>query len=363
MSMLVISVILSNIASYFSHVSPSAIQLLATFPDLIIMIFSILSGLFLKQVSSKRLMQLSCLFFIFAGFGGVLIEQTLVTLFVWSFCIGAGIGTLIPSVLSAINHYLQGNENLDTIGKQSMCVSLGAILLTLLAGLIVGNGSWQNCYALFLCAGLICLLISAFVPKKSIQHKTKKRLDKKIVAYYSIFVLLFFSVYNIFPVNIAFLLEEKGWTGQQLTSICTCMLLLGSVLSGFVFSYVYQFLRSKTLYLGIFTLFFGMIVQYVAQSVLLFQLGLFVAGISLSLIMACCTSLLSMKQEDKDLAVSIMMAFSDGGGFVTSVYSFLTILIFRSFSVNGVYLIGMLMCFLLFAMIRILKIDKEGCVE
>lgn len=347
MSMLGIPVILSEVSKEFPSCSLSLIQLIATLPDIFIMIFSLCAGLLFVKVTKKKIMLASCLIFIFSGCIGALFPASYLNLVLCSVLLGSAIGLLIPSVIGVINDCFKGKEKTKMIGNQNMAVSVGAIICTLFFGIVSSKYSWNLCYLFYAGAFFVLVLILLFVPSEQKKAKQKRNIyiNRKLVAFYSVLTLLFFSVYNAIPVNLSIYMSQLGITDTVLISIGSCLLLVGSTFSGWIFYHVYQRLYKTTIMLGLLCLMLGLLVLAFSNNVILSFSGLVIAGMSLSFVMAASTNQILAKErsEAAELSVAVMMAASDGGGFLSSLYPLITGLFFPTFSIKQVYIV----CFFL----------------
>lgn len=357
MSMLGIPVILSEVSKEFPSCSLSLIQLIATLPDIFIMIFSLCAGLLFVKVTKKKIMLASCLIFILSGCIGALFPASYLNLVLCSVLLGSAIGLLIPSVIGVINDCFKGQEKTKMIGNQNMAVSVGAIICTLFFGIVSSRYSWNLCYLFYAAALFVLVLILLFVPSEQKKDKQKKNINinRKLVTFYSVLTLLFFSVYNAIPVNFSIYMNQLGITDTVLISIGSCLLLVGSTFSGWIFYHVYQRLYKTTILLGLLCLMLGLLVLAFSNNVILIFSGLVIAGMSLSFVMAASTNQILAKErsEAAELSVAVMMAASDGGGFLSNLYPLITGVFFPTFSIKQVYIVCFFLLLLLIPVVLI----------
>lgn len=364
MSMLGIPIILTDIAKGFPDYSFATIQLLATVPDLVIMLTSLFTGFLFSRISKKSISLCSCIFFIIAGIGGCFIHKTFEVLLLWSIFIGIGIGLLLPTVVAIINENYEGIDKIHMLGLQNMFVSLGAIICTLLFGWFSTYSNWNISYLLYSSVFLVFIFILIFIPKTKLVKKKKQKISISLVLKYSMLALLFFSVYNAIPVNLSSYLNDLGFSNTLLTSIGTCILLLGSVISGYFFDRIFKKFYKKTMLLGFLCLGCGLCMLIIVNNIYIVMIGLLISGMGLSIVMASCTNNIMEKEkiEVANLSIAIMMAASDGGGFVTSGYTYIEMILFSTHSTKNIFIICisiLLICCIITIILKLIKRNEK----
>jgi len=342
LGVMVISPNLASIAQELPNNSITTIQLLATFPDIVIVITSLICGRLLSWISQKRLALLSCFLFVVVAIGGYLFHTDLVVLFLWSTLLGIAIGILMPVAIAMINQEFIGAQKTKLIGLQNTFVGLGAVILLIIGGMS-SLIEWYYSYLAYLLI-LPALIFILFYIKNVRPEKPESSIRKKptyaLVLYYSIVVFIFFSLYNALPINISMLLVEKGISGNINATILVIALMLGSSLSGVLFNYLLVIFKHNTLKLGFILLLIGSLLIATTHQLYLMVIGMFVAGSSLSVVMAYATMTIS-KRENKQVvngSIAIMLAASDCGGFFTSFYTNIYLNIYKTTSFSKILL-------------------------
>ena len=172
-SVMIISSIIGEISLSFPDVSNGEVQLLATLPDLFIMIFSIVAGKLLVNYSPRLILMIATIGFAFVAIGGTVFFKSITALVTWSVILGIAIGFLMPTIMAIVNNEFEDDEKSRLLGFQSSFVSIGAVILTALSG-IVATYNWN--YAYFLFFGIVPIGIYFTIKYK----ETSKSLKKKI---------------------------------------------------------------------------------------------------------------------------------------------------------------------------------------
>lgn len=342
MGMLAFSVILQEIADAFSKEPYGKIQAVVTLPDLFIMFTSIPVGFMLLKYPKKRMLQLSCLLFFTVGIGGIFFHSSLLQISIWAVFLGTAIGILIPVVLAVIHEWFCGIELQKMLGRQNAAVAWGGIAVVVGTGIIAAK-KWYYVYTVFIPAVLCLIGVSKWVPysRPGVDSPAAgvNRMNLKRVTGYSVIVMIFFSIYNAIPANISAYLRQCGMESSFLSGIIISILFLGSAISGFFYEKLYKKCTPYITELGLMLLFTGLVCLCTAHRVEMIVLGVLLGGSSLSIVMASCTAKLYEREhpEAADLSVAVMMAASDGGGFLSFVYTYISKWITGSDSVNMIY--------------------------
>lgn len=355
MSMLCISSVITKLCETFPQYTTAKIQFLATLPDLMIVVMAVLCARVITDVDKRKMAAVSGTLFIVSALGGYLYHGSYIVLSVWSVTIGTAIGILIPTVMAVINQEFEAEEKTRMLGMQNFAVGAGGIAVIVISGILADQG-WHNSYLIYLLVipgmmGMILSIRKSKAEKRTIRNKIK--VNWKQTLFYSLVVFLFFSLYNALPTNISDILVEKSYNGTVLSSIAISALLGGCAIAGLLFDHLYQRIGVYTIIVGLMFLLTGILIILFAADYLVIVSGMVIAGTSLSLVMATATAVL-MRNSDAasaNMAVSIMLASSDCGGFFSPVYTVAENVIAGNGSVTGrlsmiaIVTAGMILCF------------------
>lgn len=364
MSMMGLSVILQDISKAFPDVSQTWIQFLATLPDLFIMISVLLCGKLLAYMHKKKILLVSCILFGICGIGGYMFHSTFRMLLLWSSILGIAIGSMMPTVIALINEQYIGEQREVMLGYQNSAIGFGGLFITLFAS-ILAFYHWYGIYLLYLW-GLFCLIFIMKLPNKkaAFTQKQKQNIqpqDWKWICLYSSIVFIFFSLYNAISTNVSMYLHAIGKQETFYSSLVIAMLLLGSLLSGLCYGKLTNIIRHTRMLFGFALLILGLVCMISTYQFPIILIGAFVAGSSLSIVMATATSYLSIKTSSQ-MAIAIMLACSDLGGFLSFLFIEIANMFTLNMQNNGVFYVLIFFSSLVFLILLLLflKLRKKG---
>ena len=341
--------ILARIKELFPEYSVTTIQFLATCPSVVIIFISLLTGKLVDYIAKKHLALFSASLFIVAAMGGFFFHNSLILLFVWQIILGVGIGILVPLGSSLITDYFTGEERSSLMGLQSAVISVGGVLLSLLAGLLA-TIDWYFSYLalLLIIPGLLMLLFG--LPLDRPVHAAKKNgvkihVTPNVVILYGLIAFLFMMFYNIISTNLSLHLIENEISGSVNSGIATAVFMLSGAVAGVMFKFFKRFLGERVIALGFFNLAAGALITGASKSYLPVLIGVFIAGFSLSIVMA--QVVISIAEREKPevvtMSIALNMAINNLGAFLSPSFTKLTKLVRNSDRASDRYvLVGIL---------------------
>lgn len=340
-----ITSILARVTELFPGYSTTTIQFLATCPSVVIIFMSLLTGKLAERIAKKYLSLFSASMFIISALGGFLFHNSLILLFVWQIVLGIGVGILVPIGTSLIADYFVGEERSGLMGLQSAVISIGGVLLSLLAGLLATIDWYYNYLALLLIIpGFVLLLFG--LPSDQPLHTANSnggriRVTPKVVLWYGLIAFLFMMFYNVVSTNLALHLKENGVLGSVNSGIATSVFMLSGAVAGVLFKFFQRFLGEKVIALGFFNLAAGAFLTGMATNFTLVLIGVFIAGFSLSIIMAQVVISIAEKEQPAavTMCIAMSMAINNLGAFLSPSFTKLTKVILHTDKAAGRYLL------------------------
>ncbi len=307
-----ITSILARISELFPEYGITTIQFLATCPSVVIIFMSLLTGKLVEHIAKKYLALFSASLFIVAAMGGFFFHGSLILLFVWQIILGVGIGILVPLGSSLIAEYFTGEERSSLMGLQSAVISVGGVLLSLFAGLLATINWYFSYLALLLVVpGFLLLLFGLPLDRPIHTAKTnggRIKVTPKVVIFYGLSAFLFMMFYNVISTNLSLHLKENGITGSVNSGIATSVFMLSGAVAGVLFNIFKRILGERVIALGFFNLAAGALITGVAKSYIPVLIGVFIAGFSLSIVMA--QVVISIAEREKPAAITMSIAFN-----------------------------------------------------
>ena len=316
-----VSSILAEIAASFPDASTSSVQYLMTFPNLLVVVMSIVTARLTVIISKRKLAATGLLLGAAAGLLSFLFHSNIILLYIWAGMLGIGIGLVIPVANGLIAAYFEGGEKDALLGLQTSSANVGSMLMTFFGGLLALLG-WHYTYFVYLLAvpGLICVLL--FVPedkKREEQTKEGAGSSAKIPAFaipYFIFAILFMLLFYVGPTNVAMLVQERG-TGSSVTAgTAATVLLLGGAIVGLVFGKIAAKIGKLTISAGFLMMVIGYLGAYFIPTVPALMVSSFLIGTSNTLVLPqCMGSVVTENKEQSTLLMAITLACANLGTF------------------------------------------------
>jgi MFS family permease len=365
-----ITSILARISELFPQYSTITIQYLATCPSVMIIFTALLTGKLVEYIAKKYLALFSASLFIVAALGGFFFHGSLILLFLWQIVLGIGIGILVPLGTSLIADYFTGEERSGLMGLQSAIISVGGVLLSLISGLLATVVWYYSFLALLLIIpGFILLLFGLPLDRPLHTAKTnggRIHVTLKVVIFYGVTAFLFMMFYNVISTNLSMHLKENGITGSVNSGIATAVFMLSGAVAGVLFKFFKRILGERVIALGFFNLAAGSLITGVAESFVLVLIGVFIAGFSLSIVMA--QVVISIAEREKPAAVTMSialnMAINNLGAFLSPNFTKISKLVVNSDKAASRYLmVGILAMAVAIVLFLILGRQRKGVNE
>jgi MFS family permease len=233
-------------------------------------------------------------------------------------------------------------------GYQTSAINVGGILLGLMGG-ILATRMWYGGYLLFL-IGLPIAVLALFTipnyksPKASADDPTapKSKLHHGVF-YYAVICCLFMMIYGVSGSNISTHLSKIG--NAATSGIASAIQMGGGVLAGIFFGKLSAKLKDMIMVLACGAIFIGfMLLSLFSDSLVMDFIGIFIAGMSISLMMPHCTYRVSTLVDASTSATATVIATSFApsiGGFLSPVvYTKLTTALFGESTVARYAFVG-----------------------
>lgn len=328
-----ITTILARVTELFPEYSTTTIQFLATCPSVVIIFMSLLTGKLAQHIAKKYLALFSASMFVISALGGFIFHGSFLLLIIWQIILGVGIGILVPLGTSLIADYFTGEERSGLLGLQSAFISIGGVALSLLAGALATIAWYYHYLALLLIIpGIVLLLFGLPLdhPQPAQEgNGGRSKVTVRVVLFYGVTAFLFMLFFNVISTNLALHLKENGIMGSVQSGIATSVFMLSGAIAGVMFRFFKRIFGERVIALGFFNLALGGFVTGAATSFPIILVGSFIAGFSLSIVMA--QVVISIAEKEKPAAVTmsiaINMAINNLGAFLSPSFTKLTKLI------------------------------------
>lgn len=322
MATMSITPILADIQATFKGSGTTAIQMINTLPNLFVIIFTLVAGFLAARFSKKSLVIIGLCFVLAAGIGGFFFNSSLILLYIWSICLGIGMGLFSPVIALIINEEYDGKERGDMLGYQTTFNNLGSIILSTLAGFLAVGG-WKFGYLSYLLAIPVLLIVVFFMksdkPATSNGGKPKSTKINGTVLYYTALVVIFVMTYNVYATNVAMFTIQEHLGNASTAGLANSISLVGGLLGGFLFGKISDKIHNLMMPLGYVLIAIGFLLTYSANSLMVACIGAFIAGVSISFFMpqAIFATMHELTPEYITMGLSIVSTFGSLGAFIS----------------------------------------------
>ena len=280
---LAISPILEDLSRIFPSASELEIQMLTSFPSLLIIPFVLLSGWLAGQAESLKLLAVGLAIFFASGIVCIFAKD--IRLLIVASCImGAGAGIAVPYSTGLVVRYFTGDSRVRQLGISSAVNNLSLVLATAVVGWIATR-DWHLAFTVYLLPAVSMILLlalrsvkSAPEPKESDQLRQSKihwtRLTGLSVLYFIItFTTLVITFY------LSFLLEKYHFP-QEMSSVMISLFFLAIMAPGFILNRIISLLGSAVNLWSLIVMGLGLVLMSLPHpSFTLLAVGAILAGL------------------------------------------------------------------------------------
>ena len=247
-------------------------------------------------------------------------------LFALSIFLGLSTGCFMTNAFGLMFDNFEDEFRQKVAGYQTSMINLGGILFSLVGG-VLATVMWYGGYLLLLAGLPIAILALITVPyykspsaKITGEYTEKSKLNPRVF-YYAAITFLFMMFYNVGGANISTHIEQLG--NSATAGILVAVQMGGGVVSGIFFGRLSERLKDMVLVLACTFLFIGyLLIGVFASSLVVIGIGVFIAGMSMSLFLPRCVYMASTLVDSSNSATATVIVTSvapSGGGFVSPI--------------------------------------------
>lgn len=321
-----ISFIKNNV---FTERTLSEIQTAITSLNLVVMLGALLAAFIVTRgIMSKKAVVISGLFIFGAtGLAALILHDRFWNIWLFSVLLGLGSGFFVSTLTSVLFDSFSEKELRTASGLQASAVNVGGIAYGALGGILT-TVLWYGGYLLVLVALPVAVLAIFAIPGKKAhivlsetrQHGTKTKMPLDVF-YYSLITFLFFMIYIACGTNISTHLSEANIGNPAIAGMASAIQMAGGVTAGLFFGKLSTKFKDMLLPMAFLIVFVGLTILNVGQASLTLNfLGVFIVGLSLSLVFPQCIFAASqyVDSTNSSAATSLVQAIAPGiGGFVS----------------------------------------------
>lgn len=363
-------------ANEFSDKSSAQVQALITIPSIAMMIFILLSSIFIRIFGKRKTVLLGLALGLIGGVTPLFTSNFLI-IQISRFILGAGNGLYSTSTASLIGDIWSGDEQRNLLGIQSAVQTLGQSIATFMAGILLGI-SWHAAYLVYLLFIPVIIIFAIgynkstekaiYDAQKEVKEESVVQKQTKLPVLALVAILMSFIYFNaIMPEFTASGLAIQQMQLQNQSFLSTALAIAGiaGALVTSLYGKIYKVFKHYTpvfiMLLGVIG-YFGII--HAANMVML----------TISMIILSSTSLIfpyiygavmeDVPAASKDFALSVAKVFNNFGAFLSPYAMAATAGIFgltgaiATLKIAMCYLIFIGIVFLILAILKTNKVKK-----
>lgn len=158
------SVILGSLQSAFPNVPKLTLQCFVTYPTLMVMVFTLFSGILTTIVGAKIVLLVGLVIFTVSGMMPMVLTDFNAML-ISRLCLGAGLGLVSPLAVGLIMDYYEGEERVVLVGQQFAVGNMGQTASMLIVGFLSTFG-WRKAFWIYSTGLFVFVFTLIFLPRK-----------------------------------------------------------------------------------------------------------------------------------------------------------------------------------------------------
>ena len=315
---------LAEIIKSFPEVSAGKIQMIVSSYNLIVVPFTILSGLLSTKLKKKPLLYMAMALLAISGFIGLSADTT-GKLLIARVIGGIGGGLLAPFASGLIRSFFTGEKFQTMMGLQSATTNGGQMLITLVAGLVAVS-NWHNVFYINFYAILVALLLLVGMPEPpqaeiGPKDQAKPKMDKNVWLF-ALLLALAMAGMMAYTLNTAIVLDSEGLGNSAVAGTVMTISTIGTTIVGILFGKFAKIAKSKAVMISLLIAALGMFIAYFGTTLVTFTIGVIIFGIGMGLVLPSVFVTVGhmVHPAIATLAFAILQATLNGSSFLFSVF-------------------------------------------
>ena len=350
------------------------IQTALAWSSLVSPVISIIAAFFINRgtFTKKGVVVVGLLILALTGFLAIVLHTEYWNLILLSVVLGMATGLFMTNAFGLLFDNFADKERQTIAGFQTSCINLGGISMGLLGG-VLATAMWYGGYLILLIGLPIAVFAFFTIPnykspsaRKTAEKAEKPRLNRRIF-YYASLACLFMMIYGVAGSNISAHIRQNIPTVNDaaMAGVAVAIQMGGGVLSGLLFGRLSDKFGDMVMVIACAAVFIGfMLVGLFASSLVMIFIGVFIVGLSLSLMLPRCIFSVSTLVDRSTSATATVIVSSVApslGGFLSPlVYTNLTTKLFGNRTVPRYEFVGVvvLVFAIVIALVTVLRTKK-----
>lgn len=281
-----ISIAMPQLMATFPEQSQSSIELIATLPNMGVLLLILFAESIAKRFGIKRTILFGLSLYTIGGVLPAFVSNFYIIL-ACRFLMGCGIGLFNPFSVSLMYRFYQGDELNDMLGYQNTSQNLGNAAFGFLLSALILFG-WRVAFTGFTIGLIPFVLLGAFVmipddkpdlqPSKKEKPSLKDSVNGPILALALLFMVVF-AMFLMLTIKMALFGEETGLFSASSASSILAGLGLSSMFAAPLFGKLSRLVGNYLLPISFTGIAIGFLLVANAQSIIMVITGVIIAGI------------------------------------------------------------------------------------
>ena len=304
-----VSPALVNISNAFPDAGSGLIKTVLTLPSLLIIPFSLLSGVFVHRFGNKKVLIAGILVYIVGGIAPVWTD-TLTQLLIFRAVLGCGCGLIMPISQSLIAHNFEGKVKARITGYSGSASYLMGVVASFVVGPI-SSIDWHYSFYIYFIAVIVLVINIIILPNDRPIHKEKSSFKAHIpvpVWMVIISIMLVNIAFYAVPANVTLFMKEQNIGYLSSGGIVISFFMIAGFLAGMLLHVLQKIFRSYTVLIGLSVMAMGYIILSKAEILYLVITGAALVGFSFGVLFPSLLLLITDKCSGKTAIAALSLA-------------------------------------------------------
>lgn len=317
---------LADIAKAFPNVSRETIQMIATVPQLLIMVSTLVCGQLSRKVRKKTLVLTGMILY---GIGGVLpaFFGGITFILIMRGVFGAGCGFLIPLSQGLIADFFQGRDRDVFMGYRSSTAAIFGMLFTFAGGNLCAI-YWRHTFFAYLFVVPVFFIILLLMPEPE-RHQGAAAAGKGSLTPTMWFFVIMYFLYNVtmmcFITNAAFVMSASKVGDAGTIANIMMVQSVGGITAGLLLGWITRVMKNYTLVLALGFLAFAFVILNFVETAPMFAVACAIWGFGFGIVSPAIALriIASVPKEAATRALAILTCAMGIGQFISpKVYGY-----------------------------------------
>jgi len=304
-----VSPALANISNAFPNAGMGLIKTILTLPSLLIIPFSLLSGILVHKFGNKKVLISGIIIYIIGGIAPVW-ANTIPQLLIFRAILGCGCGLIMPISQILIASNFRGSIKARITGYSGAASYLMGVVASFVVAPL-SSINWHYSFYIYLIAVLVLILNIIILPNtKPVQtEKTDKsaKISRNVWTIILGILLVNIAFYAV-PANVALFMKEQQIGSHTSAGIVISLFMIAGFLAGIFLHHLKGIFKSYIVLFGITVMALGYIILSISYDMFSVITGAALVGFSFGILFPSLLILITGKCSDKACVAALSIA-------------------------------------------------------